>query len=254
MYGRAGSSSQFAAGTHRSTNTPVGMDNCLPSLPPGFGDPNVDTADRALLQRLLRVAQDLQCQNDGQLPTSTIGSSTVEDGDMYAGVNGVPPMRQHDYAEHAIDGVDDDDEDYEYDDEGMSRDRLSEDPSCNSKASSPSTVTKDVNSSQTRPHAAVEKRYRRTVNTKLQQLHSSIPPSGKFSMASEKSDNEENEQAAKPVVLDKAIQYVTHLLETYRQYDNDIEELRRKVRAVIDNPEPQDIALRSPSDEQARQP
>lgn len=86
-----------------------------------------------------------------------------------------------------------------------------------------------------RPHAAVEKRYRRTVNTKLQQLHAAIPPSGSFSLdpserARSSTDDSEPEQAAKPVVLDKAIQYTTHLIETYRKYDDDIEMLRQQVR------------------------
>ncbi|KAF2209613.1 hypothetical protein CERZMDRAFT_113926 [Cercospora zeae-maydis SCOH1-5] len=86
-----------------------------------------------------------------------------------------------------------------------------------------------------RPHAAVEKRYRRTVNTKLQQLHAAIPPSGSFSLDPAERfrssmDGSEPEQAAKPVVLDKAIQYTTHLIETYRKYDNDIETLRAQVR------------------------
>lgn len=86
-----------------------------------------------------------------------------------------------------------------------------------------------------RPHAAVEKRYRRTVNTKLQQLHAAIPPSGSFSLdpserARSSTDDSEPEQAAKPVVLDKAIQYTTHLIGTYRKYDDDIELLRQQVR------------------------
>lgn len=86
-----------------------------------------------------------------------------------------------------------------------------------------------------RPHAAVEKRYRRTVNTKLQQLHAAIPASGTFSLdpaerARSSLDGSEPEQAAKPVVLDKAIQYTTHLIETYRKYDDDIEVLRQQVR------------------------
>lgn len=86
-----------------------------------------------------------------------------------------------------------------------------------------------------RPHAAVEKRYRRTVNTKLQQLHAAIPPSGSFSLdpserARSSTDDSEPEQAAKPVVLDKAIQYTTHLIGTYRKYDDDIKMLRQQVR------------------------
>lgn len=89
-----------------------------------------------------------------------------------------------------------------------------------------------------RPHAAVEKRYRRTVNAKLQQLYTMIPPSGKFSLESSQrfdatTANNGTEQAAKPVVLDKTIQYVTHLIGTYQKYDEDIRSLRQQVRDLL---------------------
>ncbi|EME49542.1 hypothetical protein DOTSEDRAFT_68351 [Dothistroma septosporum NZE10] len=86
-----------------------------------------------------------------------------------------------------------------------------------------------------RPHAAVEKRYRQTVNTKLQQLYMSIPASGRFSPDERTvSGRDENDQAAKPVVLDKAIQYVQHLTETYLKYDADIEDLRGQLHELAD--------------------
>ncbi|KAI5360758.1 Putative myc-type, basic helix-loop-helix (bHLH) domain-containing protein [Septoria linicola] len=109
----------------------------------------------------------------------------------------------------------------------------------------PSNRSSPTSSLRSRPHAAVEKRYRRTVNTKLQQLHSSIPASGSFSLDPTErfrssTDGSEPEQAAKPVVLDKAIQYTTHLIETYQKYDNEIESLRRQVREWLgeDGPSP----------------
>lgn len=90
-------------------------------------------------------------------------------------------------------------------------------------------------SAEVRPHAAVEKRYRQTVNTKLQQLYASIPESGRFSydpmeIMTDSQRRIQPEQAAKPVILDKAIQYANHLIETYRKYDEDIETLRQQVR------------------------
>ncbi|CAK4032351.1 helix-loop-helix DNA-binding domain-containing [Lecanosticta acicola] len=107
------------------------------------------------------------------------------------------------------------------------------------KSLSPTSTGLESSASQARPHAAVEKRYRRTVNTKLQQLYASIPASGKFELKDEHQQNEmrnvnAGEQAAKPAVLDKAIQYVTHLIDTYHKYDQDIQELRKQVRELID--------------------
>ncbi|EME88804.1 uncharacterized protein MYCFIDRAFT_170379 [Pseudocercospora fijiensis CIRAD86] len=88
--------------------------------------------------------------------------------------------------------------------------------SIRSEDASPLTPTRDSPSTHARPHAAVEQKYRRTLNSKLQQLNSSIPLTGKFApptgeTAELRPDNEKSESAAKPAVLDKAIQYVAHL-------------------------------------------
>ncbi|KXT10235.1 hypothetical protein AC579_2960 [Pseudocercospora musae] len=107
--------------------------------------------------------------------------------------------------------------------------------SIRSEDASPLTPSRDSASTHARPHAAVEQKYRRTLNSKLQQLNSSIPMTGKFAPPTDETtelrpDNEKPESAAKPAVLDKAIQYVTHLVETYHKYEDDIEALREQVR------------------------
>ncbi|KXT05556.1 hypothetical protein AC578_3743 [Pseudocercospora eumusae] len=104
------------------------------------------------------------------------------------------------------------------------------------------TPTRDSPSTHARPHAAVEQKYRRTLNSKLQQLNSSIPMTGKFAPPTTentelRTDNEKSESAAKPAVLDKAIQYVTHLVETYHKYEDDIEALREQVREWLGDDE-----------------
>ncbi|KXT10236.1 hypothetical protein AC579_2960 [Pseudocercospora musae] len=83
--------------------------------------------------------------------------------------------------------------------------------SIRSEDASPLTPSRDSASTHARPHAAVEQKYRHET-TEL------------------RPDNEKPESAAKPAVLDKAIQYVTHLVETYHKYEDDIEALREQVR------------------------
>lgn len=104
-----------------------------------------------------------------------------------------------------------------------------------SKDASGPTPMRDSSSTHARPHAAVEQKYRRTLNNKLQQLNASIPVTGKFATNTDehnhnRSESERPESTAKPAVLDKAIQYVTHLVETYHKYEDDIEGLREQVR------------------------
>ena len=92
---------------------------------------------------------------------------------------------------------------------------------------------------QQRPHAVVEKRYRSLLNSKIKQLHSSIPESATFSSDNVQPSSQEaaeptQEVPPKSVVLDKAIQYVNHLLYTYEQYEAEHEELRQKLQNWLD--------------------
>lgn len=221
-----------------SSNDLDSIDEWLRSLPPVVGDVALVDNDRDLLQQLHRLAPDLQHPNAQCMISSTREHSAMEHNNMLANIGGLPSMPYADPGNPPLEAVEDGgDYDEDDDDDEDSKNRPPESLLSNSEATSPSATAKDASVSQTRPHAAVEKRYRRTVNTKLQQLHASIPPSGKFSVVPEKFDLQEHEQAAKPVVLDKAIQYVSHLLETYRKYDDDVQELRRKVRAAVDEDE-----------------
>ena len=92
-----------------------------------------------------------------------------------------------------------------------------------------------------RPHAAVEKRYRSVVNSKIQQLRASIPPSNTFSPTDANTPPESRaaeaaqEMPTKSIVLDSATQYINHLVATYQQYETERTELRRKLQLWLDN-------------------
>ena len=100
-----------------------------------------------------------------------------------------------------------------------------------------------------RPHAAVEKRYRSVVNSKIQQLRASIPPSKSFNStnanpASENSAVEAaQEMPTKSIVLDRATQYINYLVATYEQYETERTELRRKLQYWLDNLSPAEAQL-----------
>jgi len=93
---------------------------------------------------------------------------------------------------------------------------------------------------QQRAHAAVEKRYRSVVNSKIQQLNALIPPSNTFSPTDQNTPPEDQEAGAtqkvptKSVVIDRAIQYINHLVSTYEQYEAERDELRRKLQLWLD--------------------
>lgn len=98
-----------------------------------------------------------------------------------------------------------------------------------------------------RPHAAVEKRYRSVVNSKIQQLRASIPPSITFSPIHANTPPESRaaeavqEMPTKSIVLDRATQYINHLVATYEQYETERTELRRKLQFWLDNISPAEI-------------
>ncbi|CAK1360509.1 hypothetical protein CB0940_06556 [Cercospora beticola] len=170
----------------------------VPEQPQSYGKPTNQAPDR------LPGMMDARFCSANVWPPGTLNTAAVKNGDGSV------------WSQHV---------------EGTVRTDAGNDPEVDQAPSS----NKSSPSIPSRPHAAVEKRYRRTVNTKLQQLHAAIPPSGSFSLDPAERfrssmDGSEPEQAAKPVVLDKAIQYTTHLIETYRKYDNDIETLRQQVR------------------------
>ncbi|KAL4906207.1 hypothetical protein BDW74DRAFT_177227 [Aspergillus multicolor] len=92
---------------------------------------------------------------------------------------------------------------------------------------------------QERPHAAVEKRYRAMVNAKIQQLHEVIPTSNTFSIdASVETGGEQGQTTekmpTKSVVLDRAIQYLNHLITTYEAYENEGNTLKTKLQSWLE--------------------
>ncbi|RDL36345.1 uncharacterized protein BP5553_05697 [Venustampulla echinocandica] len=92
-----------------------------------------------------------------------------------------------------------------------------------------------------RAHAAVEKRYRSVINSKIQQLSASIPASNTFSLIDPNMPPEDQgagttqKVPTKSVVLDRAIQYINHLVSTYQQYETERNELRRKLQLWLDD-------------------
>lgn len=97
-----------------------------------------------------------------------------------------------------------------------------------------------------RAHAAVEKRYRSMVNSKIQQLNALIPASNIFTPdgSDEPGASEEPQRGTeelgsqkmptKSVVLDRGLQYTNHLIATYERYEAEGNELRRKLQQWLD--------------------
>lgn len=228
------------------------VEKLLASLPNATWDSqmSLDNADRMLLQRLVRLTHALQQQDSGSATKSSTSSPMPGSATLHSqSCNLASTSPTTEYHSVAVGGFDaqgnggelyDASDSWDYTHDGRS-----------SKTGTPSSDGGDNISSQARPHAAVEKRYRRTVNTKLQQLHASIPASEKFVLSSDRDDQvpapNDTEQAAKPVVLDKAIQYITHLLSTYRTYENDIQQLRRQVRDLVEEDDIEACPLHSPA-------
>ncbi|KAK4185849.1 hypothetical protein QBC35DRAFT_502805 [Podospora australis] len=101
-----------------------------------------------------------------------------------------------------------------------------------------------------RHHAVVEKRYRSVINSKIQQLSELIPPTHTFSTSGlpqdqqERHDQDANSKGlakadTKSAVLDRALQYLNHLVSTYQQYENEREDLRRKIQLFVGDVAPQ---------------
>ena len=189
---------------------------------------NLDTTDRILLQRLLRLAHLLHHQDDGSITNLSAATPPARNRVATSRQTDSDGTKDGEDEDEGIEDEDDEDDMYDYEEEGRP-----------SRTGSPSLETKDPAPSQPRPHAAVEKRYRRTINEKIQLLYASIPASGKFTLDAAEQHGEgdnagEKEQAAKPVVLVKAVDYLNHLLETHRKYDDEIQVLRERVREWLD--------------------
>ncbi|KAI5468186.1 hypothetical protein BGZ63DRAFT_419815 [Mariannaea sp. PMI_226] len=92
-----------------------------------------------------------------------------------------------------------------------------------------------------RQHAAVEKRYRSVLNSKIQQLNELIPSSNTYCLPGS-GQSQENQRAGetdrvptKAIVLDRALQYMNNLVSTYEQYERERNELRSKMQAWLDS-------------------
>lgn len=96
---------------------------------------------------------------------------------------------------------------------------------------------------QQRKHATVEKRYRNGINSKIQKLSHLIPASNTFNPADPHHESAENNDAiegaqkvpTKSVVLDKAIQYINHLVATHEQYETEQQELKRRLEIWLED-------------------
>ena len=99
---------------------------------------------------------------------------------------------------------------------------------------------------QQRDHAVVEKRYRSVINSKIWQLNDIIPPSTKFDPADTPVEpgHYEDQDAkikgaqktpTKSVVLDRALQYLNHLVSTHHQYEKERDDLRRRIQSFVDD-------------------
>lgn len=92
-----------------------------------------------------------------------------------------------------------------------------------------------------RAHAAVEKRYRSVVNSKIRQISALIPASDTFSLSDPNAPPEDQGAEAtqkvptKSVVLDRAIQYINHLVSSYQRNEMERNELRRKLQLWLDD-------------------
>ncbi|KAM0343558.1 hypothetical protein ACHAPU_008453 [Fusarium lateritium] len=80
-----------------------------------------------------------------------------------------------------------------------------------------------------RRHAAVEKRYRSVINSKIQQLNDLVPPStAEPRPASGKAPT-------KAVVMDRALRHIDTLVSTYGEYEKERNELRQKLETWLDD-------------------
>ena len=100
---------------------------------------------------------------------------------------------------------------------------------------------------QQRAHAAVEKRYRSVVNSKIRQLSALIPESNAFNPSDLNAPLEDQGAGAmqkvptKSVVLERAIQYINHLVSSYEQTETERDKLRRKLQLWLDDTSPQNM-------------
>jgi len=217
----------------------------LPAQRPSTHQPQqYATEDMVLLQQLLSMIQNIRGRGSSygvNAGTPQLDPALFADSMLAYGAH--PPF---DF-EGTLGGGDegDGDEDYDEDDEDEEDDaREEKDPSFELKdvqrkslGSTPARGT-DTQTNQARPHAATEKKYRVVVNAKVQQLNALIPPSGLFlpkaSNAYQTTSYQKPEQTApKPVVLDKAIQYVEHLVQVSERYDSEMNDLVSQVQGWL---------------------
>jgi len=91
-----------------------------------------------------------------------------------------------------------------------------------------------------RPHAAVEKRYRSVINSKIKQLNDLVPPSNTYSTPGNRKQLAERDPAevekvpTKAVILDRALQYINNLVATYEKYEKERDDIHGRLKIWLD--------------------
>lgn len=151
------------------------------------------------------------------------------------------------------------DDDEEYDDDDDDDDYIeSEDEVIVSKSARAVAESRTGSRSKNpggaeRPHAAVERRYRSVINNKIQQLYDAIPESGVFvpsierPLAISEPAAQKKERPSKYTVLERAVQYIDHLRNTFQQYEAEDEALRQRARKMLMDLENGDVQAVEPT-------
>ncbi|KAL4912843.1 hypothetical protein BDW62DRAFT_206086 [Aspergillus aurantiobrunneus] len=228
-----------------------------------------------LFRRLLRVARLLDANKFDELyPQGALTPSpSIRTGNTPRNIAGVNVGGGDDEATHGSDPgdlssssseFDDSDEEYYEDDDKLQLQgevepdvstsaRISEQtPSVTLRSLDPTADNRPRGNPEKKkpkrpcPHAAVEKRYRPMVNSKIQQLNALIPASNMFtpgisdgSGAAEGPGRGAEEMGSqkmptKSVVLDRGLQYTNHLIAKYERCETEGNELRRKLQQRLD--------------------
>lgn len=223
---------------------------------------DITAEDVKVLQSLVRVARLLQ-QSEA---SSTTGSSSAPCSCLrarhfsrsladFADLSAAPNLLQqlngehvsarkrgnsagHAVAEeHHTSVNDDDDEDLEEEDtnDDDRDDILMFDETDEVSVVSPSDARKADDIIPTRPHAAVEKRYRSVIQGKIEFLHALIPASGTFSLETPSAGSlHEKKKEPKSVVLDRTIRYIHHLVSTYESFELEVDVHRKTLQRWLD--------------------
>ena len=93
-------------------------------------------------------------------------------------------------------------------------------PPASVQASNPKT-------SSTRAHAVVEKRYRHTINEKIFQLNERIPNFDGSAVEGQNTNRTAKDRLTKSAVLDRAANYVDHLVRNCEDYEEQCKNIRR---------------------------